>query len=176
MTVPDDVEAPEPLPLSAFWDNVTFLAGQHVSTADLWQNLRDVVAERFGPDTRPSDVGLDFQAVNRMRGMATNLVRSQERFAKLSTDAIIGGNNFADTPWSASQEAQNMAPRHVVTYTVGEGDQQQFRTITYWGGVPEGYTKDDVLNDIQNEVNRYRGIQPDFPTEVSSVTLSTAPI
>lgn len=86
-------------------------AGNHLSTADVWQAIRDSAAAQ-GLET----LGVSATDVSRARGIYGGMIRAADTLASAERDAPIDSSMIGQAPWSPPLDVQAAAPEWLATF------------------------------------------------------------
>lgn len=116
-------------------------AANHLSTADVWQAIRDS-ADAQGFET----VGVSATDVSRARGIYGRMVRAADTLANADLDSAIDGSMIGQAPWSPPLDVQAAAPEWMATFKLsGVRDGEP---VEEWHSVYLGSDLPDTVGDL----------------------------
>lgn len=138
--------------LSRYWSEIYGGAAQRLSTADLWQNIRDK-AQAAGETT----TGVTATAVSTLRGFASGMISAANRLAAAEPELSLTSAFIAEAPWSRPLQQQSTMPIYQVgfdnTIELPDGTTSVVRqTITITGQLPQ------TVGDLYGVVGSEAGI------------------
>ncbi len=132
-----DLSQPVKTALGRYWSEILAGASQHLSTQDLYNNIRNR-ATQLGLPT----VGVGAQAISTLRGYAGRMQAAANAFNKAGdTDALVA-SHISQTPWSRSLNEQSLAPvvNVSILHTIEQDDGstvKRHQTIVIQGALPD---------------------------------------
>jgi hypothetical protein len=132
-----------------YWGVIRGAAAEHLSTADLWQRIRDY--EGAQNIARPADL---FTAVSQMRSLATTQRTSVEQLAALAENAVLTSVSIAQEINARDPITRALDPKYYIRYeasiVTAEGEGTRWFTLAHNGILPA--TKGDVLGMVGMDV------------------------
>lgn len=140
----------------AYWPQIEYAAAYRMTTADLWNAIRDE-AERLGL----ASPGVPLQGVNELRGIATRIQASSDRLNAARDEQRITRLMRAEAPWRRTYRAQRANPmfsvRFAHTFTSNGEQFTEWRTSVFQGRAPAtvGQLRQLIENDARNLAKDY---------------------
>lgn len=139
-------DRPPIAPAEAFFGVIQAGARERETTADIWGRIRD-----YAQTNNVSVPGDMFSEVNRMRGIASGLVRASESFAGADPSAPITADMIGTQLYQrSSADLQELASLYHVRFSMTTisalGPEQNWYTLDYGGSLPG--TVGEMLDDV----------------------------
>lgn len=139
-----------------YWGVIRGTAAEHLSTADLWQRIRDYEGNQNVP--RPENL---LFAVNQMRSAAVAQRNSVEALAALADNAVITSEHVGTEVNARDVITRALAPKYFIRYEASivtpEGEATRWFTLAHDGILPA--TKGDlnlmIAGDIVDHAAEY---------------------
>lgn len=147
----------------AYWPQIEEAARDGMTTQDLWSLLQDT-AEEMGL----SGPGVSAAGVSELRGIATSIQRSEQRFARADADLSIEHTMITEPPWARALPSQNalgiFQVRYQHTYLIDGEQQTDWRTSIFRGQLPGtvGDLRAAITEDASMLSNKYGVDHVDF--------------
>lgn len=151
--------------LSRYWSEIYGGAAAHLTTADLWDNIRS-----RAQDLGMSTTGVTATAVSTLRGFAGSMVSAADRLAAAEPELALTSAFVAEAPWSRGLQQQQTMPIYQVGFDneieLPDGTTSVVRqTITVTGQLPA------TIGDLYGVV----GSEADTLASEGSVDSTTTP-
>ena len=131
----------------AYWPQIEFAARYGMTTADLWNTIRDA-AEGMGL----ASPGVTAAGVSELRGLATGIQRSEREFAAADPSSNLGPHLTREAPWSRDLPSMNADQMFQVRFehtVVIDGEEQTvWRTAMY-----RGHEMPATVGDLQDLID-----------------------
>lgn len=164
-----DLTDQQKLALGRYWPQIYGGAAGKVSTADLFDSIRQRAADLGLPS-----VGVGAQVISTLRGFASRMVASSERLNSSDPSLPISASLLAEPPWSRSTVEQATMPVYNVGFlhTVQTEDGQTlsvWQTMVFTGGLPStvGELQDQVASEAQRLASEATGDSKGTPRGTS---------
>lgn len=96
---------------AAWWGRIYALAGEHATTAKIWEGIRSFAAEQgLGI---PSNM---FSEVNRIRGLASGLVSAGDRLARAADSYVLTSREIGTEIYARGAAAMEANPLYHVRF------------------------------------------------------------
>lgn len=141
--------------LTALYGLIRGAVEQRVSTADLWQSIRD------------SGIPASFQQVNEYRSAAATTRNARDVFAAADSTNAITANMIGTAPWARSQSSQSLAPAYQLNIPYAATDSE--------GNIVQGWVSKTVSvlpAAVGDLVDYASSLISDFDTAPPDATVS----